>query len=192
MPARLVRELFGGRVVAVSDSRGGICDPAGLDPEKVAEHKRRTTSVIGFPGTRAVSNEELLEMDVDVLAPAALENVITRENASRVKARIVAELANGPTTPAADEILYENGVHVLPDFLCNAGGVTISYFEMVQNASLLCWGPEEIDERLDRRMSGAYREVLSVSKERGVNMRKAAYILAVERVIEAMKCRGWV
>lgn len=190
--ASLAREMFGSRVVAVSDSRGGIFDPAGLDPDAVAAHKRETGSVVGFPGTRPVTNEELLELEVDVLAPSALENVINAGNADRIRARIVAELANGPTTPAADEILYSNGVHVLPDFLCNAGGVTISYFEMVQNANMWCWEADEIDRRLDRKMSEAYETVLLVSRQRGVDMRKAAYAVAVERVIEAMRWRGWV
>lgn len=189
--ARLAGRLLGARVVAVSDSRGGIFDSAGLDADLIAAHKRGTGSVTGYPGARPISNEELLELDVDVLAPSALENVITAENAPMVKARIVAEIANGPTTPAADEVLYGNGIQVLPDLLCNAGGVTISYFEMVQNANMWCWDGDEVYGRLDSRMSEAYAQVLSVSRQRGISMRKAAYVVAVERVIEAMRLRGW-
>ena len=138
----------------------------------------------------SISGDELLELDVDILIAASLENIITAENAPRVKAKIVAELANGPTTPEADEILYKNGVHLIPDFLCNAGGVTVSYFEMVQNASMYYWDLATIHERLATKMSKAYHEVLDCAKKYNVNMRKAAYVVAVSRVIDAMKIRG--
>jgi len=190
--ARLVGELFGSRVVAVSDSRGGVYSPDGLDPERAQAHKERTGSVVGTPGTQPLSNGDLLELEVDVLIPAALEQVITADNAPRVKARILAELANGPTTPEADEILHRNGVHVLPDFLCNAGGVTVSYFEMVQNSSMYYWEEHEVHERLDRKMTTAYHQVLRASERYGVNMRQAAYAVAVNSVAEAMRLRGWV
>jgi len=190
--AYLAKSLLGCRIVAVSDSKGGIFSKEGLEPEAVREHKANTKSVVGFPNTEAISNEELLELEVDVLIPAALENVITEKNAPNIKAKIVAELANGPTTPDADRILYEKGVHVIPDILCNAGGVTVSYFEMVQNFYMYYWDEEEVHERLDRKMTAAYRSVLNTSKKYKINMRQAAYAVAVERVAEAMKLRGWV
>jgi glutamate dehydrogenase (NAD(P)+) len=129
---------------------------------------------------------------VDVLVVAAMENVITKENAGRVKAKIIVELANGPTTPEADAVLFQNGVHVIPDFLANAGGVTVSYFEMVQNIMRYCWSFDEVYTKLDERMTAAYQGVLAASKRYNINMRQAAYTVAVARVVEAMKMRGWV
>jgi len=190
--ASLAKSIYGCKIVAVSDSKGGIFSKDGLDPEAVQEHKAKTGSVVGFSGSKPVSNEDLLELDVNILAPAGLENVITERNAPRVKAKIVAELANGPTTPEADDILHKKGVHVLPDFLCNAGGVTVSYFEMVQNAYMYYWEESLVHERLDKKMTIAYHSVISTAKEYNVNMRQAAYIVAVSRVLEAMKLRGWV
>ncbi len=190
--ADFAESLYGSKVVAVSDSKGGIVNMNGLDPTAVAEHKVQTGSVVGYDGADAISNEDLLELDVDVLVPAALENVITDQNAGRVQAAIVAELANGPTTPEADRVLHENGVHVLPDFLCNAGGVTVSYFEMVQNFYMYCWTEEEVHRRLDRKMTTAYHAVLSAAEAHQINMREAAYVVAVRRVVEAMRLRGWV
>jgi len=137
-------------------------------------------------------NAELLELDVDVLVPAALENQITRANASQVKARICAELANGPTTPEADDILFENGVYVIPDFLCNAGGVTVSYFEQVQNAYGFYWKETQVHELLDEKMTVAFHSVAEAAKEYQTNNRMAAYAVAVSRVAEACKLRGWV
>ncbi|MHB8781784.1 MAG: Glu/Leu/Phe/Val family dehydrogenase, partial [Candidatus Geothermincolia bacterium] len=189
--AILLREM-GCKVCAVSDSTGAICCEAGMDPNAVADHKAETRSVQEFPNTECITNQDLLEMDVDILCPSALENVITQENAPRIKAKIVAELANGPTTPEADDILYEKGVHVIPDFLCNAGGVTVSYFEMVQNFYMYYWPVEEIHRQLDRKMTDAYYAVYEASKEYNVNMRKAAYVVAVKRVVDAMKLRGWI
>ena len=190
--ALLGQTLFGSTIVAVSDSKGGIYNPACLDAQAVYKHKAQTGSVIGFPGSEPISNEDLLELDVDILVPAALEHVITGENAPNIKAKIVAEAANGPTTPEADDILYEKGVHVIPDFLCNAGGVTVSYFEMVQNFNRYCWTEEEVHERLDEKMTTAYHATLRGSKKYGVNMRRSAYVVAIERVVEAMQTRGWV
>ncbi|RKY95634.1 MAG: glutamate dehydrogenase [Candidatus Hydrothermota bacterium] len=190
--AILAKELFGSKIVAVSDSRGGIYSEKGLDPHAVLEHKRKTGSVVDFPGTTPITNEELLELDVTVLVPAALENVITAENAPRIKARIIAELANGPTTPEADEILHKNGKFVIPDFLCNAGGVTVSYFEWVQNINGYYWSIERVHEELDKKMTKAFNDVLEQYKERKVHPRLAAYLVAVQRVVEAMKLRGWV
>lgn len=190
--ASLGKSLFGCRVIAVSDSKGGIYNKDGIDPEEVKSHKDITGSVVGFPNTEAVSNQELLELDAEILWPAALENVITEMNAVNIKAKIIAEAANGPTTPEADIILYKNNVHVIPDFLCNAGGVTVSYFEMVQNFSMYYWELEEVHRRLNNKMTAAYRAVLEASKQYDINMRKAAYFVAVQRVAEAVKLRGWV
>ncbi|UEC43894.1 MAG: Glutamate dehydrogenase [Methanothrix sp.] len=192
--AILCRDLFGSKVVAISDSKGGIYNKDGLDIELACSVKKDTCTVVNFPKdeTQKISNQELLELDVDILISAALENVITKENAPHIKAKIIAELANGPTTPEADEILFEKGVHVIPDFLCNAGGVTVSYFEMVQNIDRYCWDVEDVRKRLDERMTRAYHSVLETSRAYNINMRQAAYVVAVNRVVEAMKIRGWI
>ncbi len=188
--ASLVSSLFGCKVVAVSDSKGGIMDKNGLAVEAVIKHKAKTGSVVEYPDSEPISNEELLEMDVDLLIPAALENVITAENAPNIKAKLICELANGPTTPEADDILYNNGVHVIPDFLANAGGVTVSYFEMVQNFYMYYWDEALVHERLDKKMTNAYHATLQASKKYNINMRKAAYVVAVGRVVKAMQLRG--
>ena len=190
--ARLCSELFGSSIVAVCDSKGGVCCTTGVDTAAAYTCKNQTGSVCNLPGMEPISNEELLELDVDILIPAAIENIISDKNAGKIKAKIVAELANGPTTPEADDILYKNGVHVIPDFLCNAGGVTVSYFEMVQNFYMYTWEETEVYERLDKKMTAAYHSVLNTSQEYKINMRQAAYVRAVERVVEAMKLRGWV
>lgn len=190
--ALLGKNLFGSKIIAVSDSKGGIYNQEGLDPQKVYLYKNEKKSVINYPKAKSISNQEILELDVDILILAALENVITQENAANIKAKIIAELANGPTTPQADEILYKNGIHLIPDFLCNAGGVTVSYFEMVQNFYLYPWEENEIYEKLDKKMSSAYHSVLETSKNLKINMRRAAYVIAVKRVVDAMKIRGWV
>ncbi len=187
--ARLLQEA-GARVVAVSDSRGGIYNPDGLDAHAVWRHKRETGSVVEFPGAEPISNEALLELPCEVLIPAALENQITAENAPRIQARVVAEGANGPTTPEADDILAERGVFVIPDILCNAGGVIVSYFEWVQDLQYFFWSEDEINERLSARMRGSFRAVLRLARERGVNMRTAAYIRAIDRVARAIAIRG--
>ncbi|MDD1722518.1 MAG: Glu/Leu/Phe/Val dehydrogenase [Methanothrix sp.] len=188
----LAKELFGGKVVAISDSKGGAFNAKGIDADEAARIKAETSTVANIPGAKKISNEELLELDVDILVAAALENVITKDNAGRVKAKIIVELANGPTTPEADEILFQNKVHVIPDFLANAGGVTVSYFEMVQNIMRYCWSFDEVYAKLDERMTMAYQGVLAASKKYNVNMRQAAYTVAVSRVVDAMKTRGWV
>jgi glutamate dehydrogenase (NAD(P)+) len=190
--ARLVKEMFGSKVVACCDSQGGVYNKAGIDPKKAYDCKDKNGTVCKMSDVEKISNEELITLDVDVLIPAAIENVITAKNAAKVKARIVAELANGPTTPDADDILYKNGVHIIPDFLCNAGGVTVSYFEMVQNAYMYYWDEAEVYERLDKRISAAYHSVLDTSRKYNINMRQAAYVVAVKRVVDAMKIRGWV
>ncbi len=191
--AKLAQEMLGCKVVAVCDSKGAVCNTTkGIDPEKAIACKEETSSVCNLNNTQKISNDELLEMDVDILIPAAIENVITKKNAPNIKAKIVAELANGPTTPDADDILYKKGVHIIPDFLCNAGGVTVSYFEMVQNFYDYVWDINDVYERLDKKMTAAYHSVLQTSKQYKINMRQAAYVRAVERVVEAMKLRGWV
>jgi glutamate dehydrogenase (NAD(P)+) len=190
--ARLCSELFGSKIVAVCDSKGGIYCRDGLDAEACHMCKSQSSSVSNLPGVEHISDQELLELDVDILIPAAIENVITEKNAPNIKAKIVAELANGPTTPEADYILYEKGIHVIPDFLCNAGGVTVSYFEMVQDFYLYFWDETEIRKQLDKKMTAAYHSVLTTSREYNIDMRQAAYVKAVERVVEAMKVRGWV
>jgi glutamate dehydrogenase (NAD(P)+) len=188
----LGEELLGLKVVAVSDSRGGILNPDGLEAKAAIEHKNSTGAVKGFPGTREITNEELLELDVTILIPAALENQIGDWNAANIKAKIVAELANGPTTPEADESLYKNGVYVIPDFLCNAGGVTVSYFEQVQNAYDYYWNIKTVHERLDQKMSAAFHAVHEMAQRHKVHNRLAAYLVAVNRVAEAVRLRGWV
>jgi len=190
--ALLLHTICGATIVAVSDSQGGIFNPKGIDPNEALKCKQDTCSVVNLSGSTPVSNEELLELNADILIPAALENVINEENAPRIKAKIVAELANGPTTPEADQILHEKGVHVIPDFLCNAGGVTVSYFEMVQNFYMYYWEEEEVLKRLAKKMTTAYHTVLGNLKKYSTHMRQAAYVTAVERVVEAMKLRGWV
>ncbi len=190
--AILCKEMFGCKIVAVSDSKGGVYSADGLDPKKAIDCKNKSGSVCSMTGVKKISNEELLQLDVDILIPSAIENVITDKNAAKIKAKIVAELANGPTTPEADDILYKNGVHVIPDFLCNAGGVTVSYFEMVQNAYMYYWDVAMVHERLDTKMTAAYQSVLRTSREYKINMRQAAYVVAVKRVVEAMQIRGWV
>jgi len=189
--ASLGKDLFGCRIVAVSDSQGGVFNPGGIDYADVSAHKRATGSVVGFPKAQAISNADLLEVDADILIPAALENQITAGNAPRIKARIVAEAANGPTTPDADRVLHERRVFVIPDFLCNAGGVTVSYFEWVQNQRGMAWELEDVHRRLDRKMTRAFAEVLAASRSHQVDMRTGAYCVAVSRVAEATRARGW-
>jgi glutamate dehydrogenase (NAD(P)+) len=188
----LGEELLGLKVVAVSDSRGGILNPDGLEAKAVVGYKNTTGAVKGFPGAKEISNEELLELDVVVLVPAALENQIGDWNAASIKAKIVAELANGPTTPEADEILHKNGVYVIPDFLCNAGGVTVSYFEQVQNAYDYYWDEETVHQRLDQKMTAAFHAVHEMAHKHKVHNRLAAYLVAVNRVAEVVRLRGWV
>jgi glutamate dehydrogenase (NAD(P)+) len=183
--------LLGGTLVAASDSSGGVYNANGLDVEKLVHHKRETGRITGFNGGDAVTNEELLELNMDILYPAALENIITAKNAANIKARIVCELANGPTTPDADKILHENGVWVLPDFMANAGGVTVSYFEQVQNSSNYYWPLSDVHAQLDRKMTEAFEGIYAMRERAKVHSRLAAYMVAVSRVAEACKLRGW-
>jgi glutamate dehydrogenase (NAD(P)+) len=190
--ALLGEEILGLKLVAASDSKGGIYNPKGLDPKKAVDYKLRTGTLQGFPGADAITNEELLETEVTVLFPAALENVITNSNASRIKCKISCELANGPTTPEADDILHANKVFILPDFLANAGGVTVSYFEQVQNTYNFYWPLEEVHQRLAEKMGRAFHGVYQMHQREKINMRQAAYLVSVARVAEACKLRGWV
>ena len=190
--AKLVRELHGAKVVAVSDSQGGIYSEKGLDAEKVLAHKEKNGTVVGFPGTKKITNDELLTLDVDVLIPAGIENAITSKIASKVKAKIQLELANGPTTPEADEILYKNGVLVLPDFLANSGGVTVSYFEWVQNITSDYWDEAQVHRRLDDKLTKAFKATHEAATKHKIDMRMGAYVVAIQRVAEAVKLRGIV
>ena len=190
--AKILHEDFGCKIIAVSDSKGGVYNQDGLDPFKAAEHKTKTRSVIGLEGTKQITNNELLELECDVLVPAALENVITQRNVKNINTKILAELANGPTTPAADEVLFKNDILVIPDFLCNAGGVTVSYFEMVQGYYRYFWTEQEVFTALDRVMTNAYRSTIEQSAKFNTHNRMGAYCIAIERVTDAMKLRGWL
>jgi glutamate dehydrogenase (NAD(P)+) len=189
---KLAHDLFGIRVVAVSDEFGGVFNEGGLDPSTVSKQLRQTGKVGNTPDTESITNQELLELNVDILIPAAIENQLTSQNADRVQAKIVAELANGPTTPEADNILNEKGVYIIPDFLCNAGGVIVSYLEMVQNAYQFYWDEGMINERLDQKMTTAFHAVHNMAQAKKVDTRVAAYLVAVNRVAEAVRLRGWV
>src|SRR5688500_9560937 len=180
----------GSSIVAVSDSTGGIHNGAGLDPAKVSAWKQEHGTVVGFPGSDEVTNQEILEVDCDILVPAALENQITRHNAPRIKARVIAEAANGPTTPDADEILHDRGVFLIPDILCNAGGVTVSYFEWVQDMQSFFWTEDRINDSLKGIMDRAFIDVHAMAERHEVDMRTAAYMVAVARVAEATMLRG--
>ena len=188
--ARLMSHEAGCRIIAVSDSTGGIYSEKGFDPVAVYEHKKKTGSVKGFTGTKEITNEQLLELDCEVLVPAALENVIMKENASRVKAKIVVEGANGPTTPEADAILFKNGTMLVPDILANAGGVTVSYFEWVQDLQFFFWTTEQIQERLREIMTSSFKRVYDLSQAKRTDLRTAAYMLALGEVARAFELRG--
>ncbi|HSJ13690.1 MAG TPA: Glu/Leu/Phe/Val dehydrogenase [Longimicrobiales bacterium] len=187
--ARLLAEE-GLRIVAISDKTGGIHNPHGIDLKAAYDWIEQHRFLNGFPGGEAISNEELLEVDCEVLVPAALENVITRRNAAGIKARIIAEGANGPTTAFADSLLDESGVFVIPDILANAGGVTVSYFEWVQNRGGYYWSEEVVNERLNDVMVRAFQTVLHYSRQHNVNMRTAAYMLSMDRVAAVHRLRG--
>ncbi|MFW6409885.1 MAG: Glu/Leu/Phe/Val family dehydrogenase [Halanaerobiales bacterium] len=183
---------LGCKIVAANDSSGGAYNPDGMDPVELKEYKEENGTVKGFPGSEDIGNEELLTLDCDIMIPAALENVITEENAADIKAKLISEAANGPTTPEADKILHENGNLVVPDILANAGGVTVSYFEWVQNLYNYYWSAEQVDERLEQIMVSAFDNVYSTYRDHNVNMRVAAYIVAIRRIKDAMEARGWI
>jgi glutamate dehydrogenase (NAD(P)+) len=188
--AATLLDSMGAKVVAVSDSQGGIHAQEGLDIKAVKAWKAEHATVVGFPGSENISNTELLELDVDVLVPAALENQITVDNAARVKARVVAEAANGPTTPDADAILFDKGVFLIPDILCNAGGVTVSYFEWVQDLNRDQWSEDVVNSKLTAIMVRSFGEVVAMAEREACDMRTAAYLLAVDRVAKATALRG--
>jgi len=190
--ATLGNQILGLKLVAASDSKGGVYNEKGIDPEALVKYKQQTGTLQGFPGTDAITNEELLELEVTVLIPAALEQVITEQNADKIKCKILCELANGPATPEADDILYQNNIFVIPDFLANAGGVTVSYFEQVQNTYNYYWELDEIYHKLDIKMTHAFHNVYAMSQQEKINMRQAAYLVSVTKVAEACRLRGWV
>lgn len=187
--ARMLHDQ-GCKIIAVSDVQGGVYNERGLNPEAIQRHKSEAGTVVGFRDAHAISNEELLELDVDVLIPAALEGVLNERNADRVRARIIAEGANGPTTPKADRILNEKGVFIVPDILANAGGVTVSYFEWVQDIQAFFWTEDEVNSRMRQIMESSFLDVYGMSQAKGYTMRQSATVLAVSRVAEAQRLRG--
>jgi len=189
-PAAEFLHEIGCKIVAVSDSRGGVYNPDGMDPRELSEFKAKNGTVVGFPGAEKISTTDPITVDCDILIPAALENQITKDNAYDVKAKLIAEGANGPTTPEAHEILVERGVVIIPDILANAGGVSVSYLEWVQNRMGYYWTEEEVDKKLETIMTSAFRDVYETSKKYETDLRTAAYILALSRVYDAMKALG--
>lgn len=185
-------QKLGAKIIAVSDVNGGIYNRNGIDIVKLIEYVNNTGSVYGFEAATSITNEELLELDVDILVLAALENQVTSLNADLIKAKIICEGANGPTTPEADKILCEKGVFVIPDILANAGGVTVSYFEWVQNLMNYYWTEQEVEERQELMMVNAFNSIYELSKQYKVDMRTAAYMISIKRIYEAMKLRGWL
>jgi glutamate dehydrogenase (NAD(P)+) len=189
----LIAKLFAekkARIVAISDSRGGVTNPRGIDPLKAMRYKERSGTVVGMPGTSRISNDDLLTMKCDILIPAALENVITLNNAEQIKAKLVAEAANGPTTPHADEVLARRGITLLPDILTNAGGVTVSYFEWVQDLQSFFWSESEVNAKLESVMRRAFLESYEMTRKHRTHMRTGTYVLAVGRVADATLVRG--
>ena len=183
---------MGARIVAVSDKDGGLYNPEGIDVPDLVEFKRYNRRLAGYTHAEPITNSALLELPVDILFPAALENQITADNAPNIRARIVGEGANGPTTPEADRILFDKGTMVIPDVLGNSGGVTVSYFEWVQNQTRFYWSEDEVNRRLEEYMSKAMAEMHTMHERFGVTLRKAAYLVAVERIAQAMRYRGWL
>ncbi|MDR4511820.1 MAG: Glu/Leu/Phe/Val dehydrogenase [Nitrososphaeraceae archaeon] len=187
--SKLVEEQ-GAKLIAVSDSQGSVLNDNGINVDSVIKHKKETGSIVDFEGCRSISNEELLETECTILIPAALENQITERNAGKIRAKIVAEAANGPTTPEADEILYNNKILTIPDVLANGGGVTVSYFEWLQNLRRDYWTEEEVNNRLEKNITKSFHDVYETHDKYNVDMRKAATVLAINRVAEATKIRG--
>ena len=190
--ATLGKELLGLKLIAACDSKSGVYNKDGLSIRDLIEHKKKTGALAGFSGAKDVSNDEVLATECAVLFPAALENAINETNADKIRCKISCELANGPTTPEGDAILDKKGIIVLPDFLANAGGVTVSYFEQCQNAQNYYWDIDEIHKRLDRKMTDAFKAVYEMSQSKQINLRDAAYLVSVARVAQACKLRGWV
>jgi len=190
--ARVLQDNYNCKIIAVSDSKGGIYNETGIDSHETVLHKEKTGTVVGLKDTKQISNAELLECECDILIPAALEHVITKENVEKINCKIIAELANGPTTPDADEKLFKKGILVIPDFLCNAGGVTVSYFEMTQGFYLHAWTEEEVLGALDRFMTKAYRSTIEQAQKFNTHNRMGAYTISIDRVVTAMRWRGWI
>ncbi|MHB1435834.1 MAG: Glu/Leu/Phe/Val family dehydrogenase [Thermoplasmata archaeon] len=188
--SKILHDEQGAKIIAASDTRGGVINPEGMNPHALEDHKLKTGSVVGFPGAKPITNEQLLETPCDVLVPAALENQITRKNADKIHAKLVAEAANGPTLPEADKILFERGIIVLPDVLANAGGVTVSYFEWAQDIQGFFWSLDEVNRRLEQVMVRSYEDVHRIAQEKKVHNRTAAYVLGVQRVVDAIRLRG--
>lgn len=186
--ARLAQQ--GCRIIAASDTQGGVFSPGGLDCARLVEHKKQAGTVVGFPGSEAISNAELLELPADMLVPGAIEGQITADNAARVRARLIVEAANGPVTPGGDAVLAERGIKVIPDILANAGGVIVSYFEWVQGLQQFFWTEEEVNANMDRIMVRSFEAVEQIANSRGVDMRIAALIKAIDRVAQAVLIRG--
>ncbi len=186
----IILQELGAQLIAASDSRGGVTDRKGMDARKLLEYKEKTGSVVGFPGSEEISNEDVLEAECDILSPAALENAITRNVARGVRAKIITECANGPTTPEADKILEANKVLLVPDILANSGGVIVSYLEWVQNLQRLYWTEEEVNDQLEKKITGAFLEVHRQATKTGVPMRTGAMMVGVGRVADAVKTLG--
>jgi glutamate dehydrogenase len=189
--AILLHEM-GVKIVAINDVRGGAYNPGGINVHEALEYARQHGTVKGLPNTEDIDSARLLALDVDILVPAALENQITMANVDTIKAKIVAEAANGPTTPEAARVLTEKGIMQIPDILCNAGGVTVSYFEWVQNLQNYYWTEEEVNQKLEQMMVNAFQAVYKIHEERKVSMRRAAYMVAIQRIADAMYARGWI
>nr|WP_329610147.1 Glu/Leu/Phe/Val dehydrogenase [Pseudalkalibacillus berkeleyi] len=185
-------EESGVKVIGITDAKGGVYNENGLDIASLIEYAKETKTVKGFPGSEDLSNDDLFSLECDILIPAALENQITGDNANQIKAKIVAEAANGPTTPQGNKLLEDNGVFVIPDILCNAGGVTVSYFEWVQNAMHYSWKEKEVAEKLEEKMVDAFKAVYDMRDAKKVKMREAAYLVGVGRLAKAMIARGWI
>jgi len=187
--AKLLHEQ-GYKIIGVSDSKGGVYNLEGINPLEVLAHKGKTGTVSNYPKAKFITNKDLLEMECDILVPAALEGVITKRNAGNIKAKIIAEAANGPTTPEADEILYQRGIFIIPDILANCGGVTVSYFEWVQGLYGYFWDEERVNRRLKKLIVKAFNEVLKLAQREKIDNRTAAYIYGISKVAAAMKARG--
>lgn len=191
--ALLHREILGGgKLIAASDSKSAVINQNGIDPKDLVRHKLTTGSLKGFKGAEEAERDSILELEADVLYPAALENAINENNACKIRSKLVCELANGPTTSEADAILFENGIHVIPDLLASAGGVIVSYYEMVQDSSFIFWEEDIVHKALDKKITKSFHSVVQSQKEKGVHPRLAALIVGVARVAEACKLRGWV
>jgi len=188
--ASVLLSKLGCKIIAVSDTRGGVVNPGGLDPARLVEHKNRTGSVAGFPGANLISNEALLELPCEILVPSALEGQVNEDNAARLHTRLIVEGANGPVTPGADDVLGSRGITIIPDIVANAGGVIVSYFEWVQGLQQFFWTEEEVNQNLERIMVRSFGQVLQVAADRKVDLRTAALIRAIDRVADALFTRG--